>query len=101
MKNIPGLKLVAAHMGSHALWRDAEELIIGLPLYLDTSYSYYALGKQTMVRMIRRHGVENVLFGTDSPWKGADSEIENILSLGFSPDETEQIFSGNALRLLG
>jgi predicted TIM-barrel fold metal-dependent hydrolase len=65
-------------MGSHALWRDAEELLLGLPLYIDTSYSHYMLGDEGMARMIKKHGAENVLFGSDSPWTHAGREIDMI-----------------------
>ncbi len=99
--NTPGLKLVAAHMGSHALWRDVEDVLLGLPIYIDTSYSYYALQSEDMSRMIRRHGAHRVLFGTDSPWKRADDEIEHIRSLDLPAEDIERIMCGNALELLG
>jgi predicted TIM-barrel fold metal-dependent hydrolase len=51
--------------------------------------------------MIRRHGAENVLFGTDSPWKKADDEIGRISSLPLSAAEIDLIMSQNAIRLLG
>ena len=100
VKNIPGLKLVAAHMGSHALWRDVEEVLLGLPVYLDTSYSHYVLQNEGMSRMIRRHGADRVLFGTDSPWKRSDDEITRIGGLDLPASDIDRIFSGNALELL-
>jgi hypothetical protein len=100
LQNVPGLKLVAAHMGSHALWRDAEEVLLGLPLYLDTCYSHYKLGDEGMTRMIRRHGAENVLFGTDSPWKKADDEIKRISGLPLPLSDIERILYKNAHELL-
>lgn len=100
MKNMPGLTIVAAHMGSHALWRDVEEVLVGLPVYFDTSYSHYALGDEALLRMISRHGAENVLFGTDSPWKSADDEIARIRNIGLSFADQELIFYKNARRLL-
>ena len=100
MQNVPGLTLVAAHMGSHALWRDVEEVLVGLPLFLDTAYSHYALGDEGMARIIRRHGAENVLFGTDSPWKKADDEIARISGLPLSAADIDLIMSQNAIRLL-
>ena len=54
LENIPGIKLVAAHMGSHALWRDVEETLIGRDVYLDTSYSSYELKQEGMLRMIKK-----------------------------------------------
>lgn len=100
IKNMPGLKIVAAHMGGHALWRDVEDVLVGLPVFFDTSYSHYALGDEAMARMIRCHGAENVLFGTDSPWKSADDEIARIRALGLSFEEQELILYKNAQRLL-
>ncbi len=100
IRSIPGLRLVAAHMGSHALWRDAEDVLLGLPVYLDTSYSHYSLQNEGMTRMIRKHGSENVLFGTDSPWKRADDEISRIRSLDLPAADIERILSLNAYALL-
>lgn len=98
--NVPGLKLVAAHMGSHALWRDVEDVLLGRPVFLDTSYSHYSLQDEAMSRMIRRHGAENVLFGTDSPWKRADDEISRISRLPLPPADIERILYKNAQELL-
>ncbi|MDD5017242.1 MAG: amidohydrolase family protein [Eubacteriales bacterium] len=100
MDTVPGLTIVAAHMGAHGLWRDAEELLLGLPVYLDTSYSYYLLKNEGMTRMIRKHGSERVLFGTDSPWTSADDEIAAITSLDLPPGDIDNILYKNALSLL-
>lgn len=99
--NIPGITLVATHMGAHAMWRDAEELLAGREIYMDTCYSQYALGKQGMERMIKKHGAEKILFGTDSPWKPADDEIRRIEALGITSCEKDLIFYKNAFRLFG
>lgn len=98
--NIPGLKLILAHMGSHALWRDAEQLLIGLPVYIDTCYSQYALPPSDMERMIKKHGSERVLFGTDSPWKRADDEVQHIRALKLSQSDIDNILYKNALAIL-
>lgn len=100
LDTVKGLKVVAAHMGSHALWRDVEEALCGLPLYLDTSYSQYMLGAEGMERMIKAHGAERVLFGTDSPWTSADDEIKKITSLDVPEADIDKILYLNALMLL-
>lgn len=100
ISNIPGIKLVAAHMGGHALWRDVEELLVGEDLFLDTSYSSYDLKKEGMARMIRSHGADKIVFGSDSPWTDAGEEIEFIKGLSLKKDETEAILYKNALSLL-
>ncbi len=99
--NIPDLQLILAHMGSHALWRDAERLLIGLPVYIDTCYSQYALTPSDMERLIKKHGSERVLFGTDSPWKKADEEIERICALDLPKSDIDNILYKNALALIG
>lgn len=101
VKSLPGLTMVAAHMGAHVLWRDAEELLLGLPVFIDTSYSQYSLEKQAMERMIKKHGAERVLFGTDSPWKKADEEIALITALDLPASDIDKILYQNALTLLG
>ena len=99
--HVPGIKLIAAHMGAHALWRDVEDVLIGQPVYIDTSYSHYLLGSEGMERMIKMHGAENVLFGTDYPWKSPREEIENIRSLSLSSGDIDKIMYENARLLLG
>jgi predicted TIM-barrel fold metal-dependent hydrolase len=100
LDSVKGIKIVAANMGSHALWRDAEELLCGLPLYLDTSYSQYMLKNNGMERMIKKHGAERVLFGSDSPWTRADDEIKKITSLDIPQSDMDKILYLNALALL-
>jgi len=99
--NVPGIKMILAHMGGHALWRDAEQLLIGLPVYIDTCYSQYALPPSDMERMIKKHGSERVLFGTDSPWKRADDEIQRIRALNLAQSDIDNILYKNALALIG
>ena len=45
-----------------------ESILAGKNIYLDTSYSYGVMGKTAMERLIRKHGAEKILFGSDSPW---------------------------------
>ena len=97
---VPGLKIVAAHMGGFGLWRDVEELLVGQPVYLDTSYSYPFIKSEGMTRLIRRHGAENILFGTDSPWASADDEIAAVTSLELPGKDIDNILYRNAQRLL-
>ena len=99
-ENIPGIKLVAAHMGSHALWRDVEETLAGKDLFFDTSFSSYDLKQEGMQRMIKKHGTDRILFGTDSPWTDAAAEIDFIRNLSLSSSDIDKILFKNALSLL-
>lgn len=99
--DIRGVTLIAAHMGGWKLWDEVEENLRGTDVLIDTSFSFDYLGAPAMREMILRFGPERVLFGTDSPWDGQGKARQDFLSLALPDDVTEQVFSGNALRVLG
>ena len=82
-------------------WEDVERLLVGRNVWFDTSMARRFLEPETMKRMIRAHGADRIVFGTDSPWGGQAEEIQFIRELGLSAAEEEKIFSGNARKLLG
>ncbi len=51
--------------------------------------------------MIRRHGPERVIFGTDYPFARPSDSLVELTSLGLRPEEEEAILGRNAMRLLG
>lgn len=91
-------KLILAHMGGYGEWNSVEKYIVGSDVYFDTSYS--PLPKEQFVRIIKNHGTDKILFGTDSPWTNQKTAVDNILSLGLSTTENTQILYGNASKLL-
>ncbi|MHB9027111.1 MAG: amidohydrolase family protein [Armatimonadota bacterium] len=98
---VPGLTVIAAHMGAYAMWDEVERHLVGLPLYFDTSYSLADLGKERMLALIRAHGADKVLFGTDSPWTDQGEEVANLRDLGLTEEELSAILGGNAKHVLG
>ena len=96
----PGAKVIAAHMGGYKFWDDVKKYLFGTEVYLDTSFSFDALGLTLMKPMILEHGANKILFGTDSPWTDQNTEIQNIQSLGLSNKETDMILGNNAMKLL-
>ncbi len=109
-------RFILAHMGGWNDWDDFERDLAGAPVYIDTAFS---IGKITpnpdsdrppmrdmnltdeeLVRIIRKHGADKVLFATDSPWADQSDYIEHIKNAGLSDDEVNNILSGNALRIL-
>lgn len=100
-RDFPKLTLILAHMGGMNLWEEVEEHLIGKDLYLDTAMAAGSLSPRLAERMISRHGAEWVLFGSDCPWQDSETAARLIESLAISEDKKEQIFSGNAIRLLG
>ena len=101
IKDFPGGVFVASHMGGYKCWDQVEELLAGRSIYFDTSYSLHALGAEKVVKIIKAHGMEKVLFGTDSPWASQEKEIERFNALVLSSDDKKNILGMNAAMLLG
>ncbi|MBS1370933.1 MAG: amidohydrolase family protein [Lentisphaeria bacterium] len=100
-RRFPGLRLVLAHLGGMAMWDDVEKYVAGLPVYLDLAMaSPEYIGSEQLTRIIRAHGAERILFGTDSPWYGQKEQVGFIRSLPLTPEERELIFHRNAAGLL-
>ncbi|MBN2289296.1 MAG: amidohydrolase family protein [Candidatus Glassbacteria bacterium] len=100
LEALPGIKIFAAHMGGFRMWDEVEEHLLGKPVFMDTSFAIGYLSDDRLRGMIRRHGTEYVLFGTDSPWMGQSEEVKNVLGLGLGSAAEERIFFANALRLI-
>lgn len=108
--------LILAHMGGWGEWEDVERDLAGARVWLDTAFSIGPiypnpedsiapiascnLTDEDFVRLSRKHGTDRILFATDSPWVSQSDYVERIRALPFSEEEKEQIFSGNAIRLL-
>lgn len=97
----PNLTVIAAHLGGYSRWDDAERYIIGRNCYIDTSSSLWALPPEKAVDIIRRHGVDRVLFGTDYPLVSHIEELGRFYALGLTEEENNKILFENAKRLLG
>ena len=54
-----------------------------------------------ILRMCRKHGIDKILFATDSPWSGQKEDMEYIRKIGFTEEELEKILYKNGARLLG
>ena len=102
-RNFPGLRIVAAHMCGMKLAHDVFTNVAGIAdIYMDTAYCADKwLDKRLFEDIIRKHGAERVLFGSDYPWHLPSKEIALIRSLGISDEEKDMILGGNAVRLLG
>ncbi len=108
----PG-KLVLAHMGGWGCWDEAEELLVGQNVYLDTSFtiipfrkkdntlaSIKPLSTEQFCRIVRKHGADKILFGSDSPWSPQDESVIAIRESGLTEEECQMILTENGKRLL-
>ncbi len=96
LEKFPKLKIIAAHYGGWYQWKEVEKHLIGKNIWLDTSYTVPDIEPAELKRLIKKHGVERTVFGTDSPWREQGEEIKMIESLGFTDSELEKIFFENA-----
>ena len=97
---VPALVAIAAHMGGYAQWDEVERYLVGRELYFDTSYTLADLGTKRITALIRAHGANRILFGTDSPWTEHAAEVAGIRALPLSLAEIDAILGGNAERML-
>lgn len=109
-------KLILAHMGGWCCWNEAEEMLAGCDVYLDTAFTlspfrsttedsiaaehHTPLSREQFLRMVKNFGVDRILFGTDSPWSDMAESIELVRESGLKPAEQEAVLGGNAAKLL-
>jgi predicted TIM-barrel fold metal-dependent hydrolase len=97
----PDLTCILAHMGSYLFWDEVREYLCGRDVYFDTAYVPGNLPDVEFLALMRDHGIEKILFGSDGPWTDVAAEIDHMRGLRLAPAEQEAVFGGNALRLLG
>jgi uncharacterized protein len=103
VKQFPDLRLMACHFGGYKILDDAEELLGGVDVVLETSWppSLATLQPDRVRRLIQRHGAERVVFGSDWPMTSPTEEIQAIDRLGLGDDEVKSVLGGTMARLLG
>lgn len=97
---VPEMIVIAAHMGAYKCWEDGERYLAGRDLYFDSSCSLADLGPELMTALMRAHGIERIIFATDSPWTDQSEEVAGIRALDLTEDEIAAVLGGNASSLL-
>ncbi len=100
LDSFPELVVIAAHLGGYSVWEQSSEYIIGRNLYIDTSSSLPFMEPCKAVGIMRRHGMNKVLFGTDYPMWDHAEELERFMRLDLTEDERRAVLHDNAYRLL-
>lgn len=116
VSRVGNVRLILAHMGGWRQWEEARELLSGTGVGIDTSFSHgllhgidgrYAdeeeammLNEEEFLKTIDAFGIDNVYFGTDSPWGDQSTEIRFIRSLPLSDTDREKILGLNAEKIL-
>jgi len=100
VEHFPALNVIAAHLGGFKMWDEVEAYLAGKDIYLDMSYTFGYMETERIIRIMERHGFDRILFGTDSPWKDQQEEVQNILRLDIPDEAKSKILAENAHKLL-
>jgi len=92
--------IIAAHLGGHDQWQDVEEYLAGTDVYLDTSMGFEYYSKEQFLKIVKKHGADKILFGSDAPWSNAATEIEHLKDMPLPEADIDAILGGNASRIL-
>ena len=98
---MPALQLIACHYGGYHRLDEAEDVIVGTNVWLETSWPP-SLGDldQRASAPSSRHGADRVVFGSDWPMTEPAAEIAAVRSLGLDADDEAGVLGGNLARLL-
>ena len=99
--------MIFAHLGGMMMHEEVEKHLAGAPCYIDISCSFRSLMKhcrsddEDVVRIIKKHGADRILFATDCPWNSQSAYVRHFRELrGLTDEEKELILHANAERLL-
>ena len=92
--------IILAHLGDARCDERVLDYLCGLPIYMDTAYLLENAPTDKLMKVIRSHGADKILFGTDSPWRSQRKCAERLASLPISKKEFEDISYGNAAKIL-
>ncbi len=101
MEKYPDITFIAAHLGGYSEWEEAKEYLVGKNVYFDTSSSVRFLKPSYAKEIIRTHGADKILFGTDYPLSDHEFEMKCLKKLRLTKEEYEMIYWKNAYKLFG
>jgi hypothetical protein len=102
LNDFPEMTIIAAHFGGNHVLEEMKKHLLGKNLYLDTSYppDLSVLPKEEVFSLIRSHGADKILFGTDFPWETQERCLQYFRGLPLTEQEKEKIIGENARTLL-
>lgn len=100
MEHVSGKFIIAAHLGGWRVWDDVEKYLVGTPIYFDTAFIKDYISTEQAKRIIKNHGSEKILFGSDAPWENPKETLDFIMSLGLNKTEIDNITYKNSIKIL-
>ena len=101
IRQVPDLRVVAAHFGGWNAWERSLHHPQPENVLYDTSSTTPLIPRELVLRMFDAFGLERFLFGTDFPmWEPAEM-LRQIRTFGLGQEVLDQILYGNFMRLFG
>jgi predicted TIM-barrel fold metal-dependent hydrolase len=100
LRNFPRLRLIAAHLGGYCFWEDVLTELAGQNIYLDTSSALSYIAPDLLRRIINRHDVARILFGSDYPLTSPAAEIRLLDRMDWLPSSAKELIYGENCRHL-
>lgn len=101
IRNFPGLRVIAAHLGGWSVFDTARDYLAGTDCFVDISSSMMFLSPERTVEYIRAFGPDRVMFGSDFPLWDPAAEVKRFETLPLTGEEREMIAHINAERIFG
>ncbi len=92
--------VIAAHWGGIGYSEDVIRHLCTTDIYFDTAFGYSMIPKFYVQQIIKKHGCDKILFGTDAPWHTPFMEMRLLESLELDDGDMEKIKYLNAKKLL-
>lgn len=96
---LPELIMICAHGGGWQQWKESLEYIAGKDIYIDSSF-FKEVDPNLLFKIINKHDIDKIVFGSDSPWLEQEDEINNLIKLKITRDMRQKIFYDNIIELL-
>lgn len=93
-------KIILAHMGGYLQWQLVEKCLVQQNVYFDLAFCKNVIDRDMLIRIIKNHGSNHILYATDSPWAKQNDMIEYVKGLPLSETDKENIFYRNGAKLL-
>jgi len=99
LKEFPKLDVIAAHLGGYSRWEDVKKFLLGKRVWFDTSSSLWFMKNKEAIEIIRAHGTDKIMYGTDYPIRHPKRELDKFNELDLTQKEREDIFFNTASKL--
>lgn len=101
LERFPNLTIIAAHLGGYMNWQESMDYLVSKNLYMDTSSAIRYMDIGSATKLIKKHGTDKIVFGTDYPTVYHESELDVFNKLDLNENEKEDILYNNSAKVLG